>query len=250
MKILLGAAPLILAIPLLIGAGLWQGKITLRWSDFPELKESAARLDNVPTEFGPWKGEVLPKVTAEIARAGGIVGDSNIHFTNKESGAGATMSIVCARLNDVQVHTPDRCFPAHGFDPRGDPAPVSVTLGNAEKVQFNVADYADKEKASVTRVYWSWSTDGRWQAPAKSDDIRGLFARSEPVFKLYVIIDMPSGAQAPKGEGPGVALIKDLIPQINPVLFPALAHSAKNADTNSAGAAAEAAKPTPAASPK
>jgi uncharacterized protein DUF3485 len=216
MKLLFAFVPFVVALPLLIASALWQGRHTERWGEFPELQLYAKRLADVPLQVGPWTGHPGPKVDEETRKYGGMEGDVQITYVNEKTGDHVNIFVVCGRLLDVMKHTPDRCYPAHGFQIDAEPIQTTVTTDAGTKAEFKMAAFARDEKPDAIRVYWTWSSDGNWKAPK---DLRDEFQRTKPIYKLYFDHDVQLANQ-PISEGPSIELIKVLIPKITKVLFP------------------------------
>jgi len=231
MKFLLGAVPVLIAVPLLVFAAVWQGKETLRWGDFPELDDFAARLKNVPMEVGSWKGDTGRELKADEIAQAGIKGYADVNFTNKETGEQVSMFIVCARLNDVSIHTPDRCYPANGYKTEQDQVAAKVELPTGGKVNFWTADFQLPDKSGYRRIYWSWSTDGSWRAPHEP---REIYVRTQPVYKLYIESSLKQAGES-REEGPPIELVKVLIPALNKAIFPDAPAPAPPANAPAAG---------------
>jgi hypothetical protein len=106
---------------------------------------------------------------------------------------------------------------------------------------FQTSIYA-KDQARV-RVYWGWSSDGKWIAP---DDIRQGFYRTDPIFKIQVEAGVAKDNE-PADRGPAVDFINVALPELNRVLFPGFkipGQAAQTASANDSAAKESAAKDT------
>lgn len=215
MKNLLAIVPFVVALPIVVTAAIWQGNHSERWGRFPELEVCAKRIDSIPLEIGEWRGVLGPKMEEEIRQYAGAVGDTQITFSNKQ-GDHVNVLVVCGRLMDVWNHRPDRCYPAHGYEEKGDRSTQKIEISKGVNAEFQMSIYALKDQPSQVRVYWAWSSDGRWLAP---DGLRDDFTRMKPVFKIQIESPVGRDVHAPT-EGPAAELIKELIPEVNRVLFP------------------------------
>jgi hypothetical protein len=238
MKILFGLVPFFVALPIVVASAIWQGGKTERWGKFPELDVCAKRIDGIPLDFGGWKGTVGPKMDENIRKYAGAVGDAQILYTNS-TGQKVNLLVVCGRLMDVWNHRPDRCYPAHGYKEDTDRQVQLLTDGDGAKCNFQSSIYV-KDQARV-RVYWGWSSDGKWVAP---DDLRQDFFRTDPIFKIQVEAGV-AGDNEPADRGPAADFIKVLLPELNRVLFPGYKPPAQIAQ---AASAAKDSTPAPAAS--
>ena len=245
MKIVFGLVPFFLALPIVVASAIWQGGKTERWGKFPELDACAARIDKIPLEIGggEWKGTLGPKMEESIRKYAGAVGDTQILYTNSK-GQKVILLVVCGRLMDVWNHRPDRCYPAHGYKEETDHREQKLTDGNDVSCTFQTSIYV-KDQARV-RVYWGWSSDGKWVAP---DDIRQDFMRTDPIFKIQVESAVTQD-NAPANSGPAVDFIRVLLPELNRTLFPGYkppvpaqsTQAAKDSTTTPSATKAQAAK--------
>src|SRR5262245_62149715 len=116
---------------LMVGAGIVQGVWSERWGSFPEMQIFSEQLAAIPNEVGEWKGidrEGSDERTKEIA---GALGELVRAYRNG-NGEEVRISIICGRLQDISYHTPDRCYPAAGFDMQGEPQREVIDLPNGD----------------------------------------------------------------------------------------------------------------------
>src|SRR5436190_21004973 len=111
--------PIAIAVVLLVASALVQGHLSQRWGTFPELEAMANQLQNVPLEIGDWKGAEGEKMDAKMRKAAGAVGDLHRVYTTGGEKEAVSLDIVCGRPRDMLSHTPDRCYPAAGFERGG-----------------------------------------------------------------------------------------------------------------------------------
>lgn len=217
MKIIFGLVPFFVALPIVVASAIWQGGKTERWGKFPELDVCAARIDKIPLQIGDdWKGKLGPKMDENIRKYAGAVGDTQIVYTNTVTHKDVRLLVVCGRLQDVWNHRPDRCYPAHGYKQETDPREQKVTDAENAPSMFLTSIYALESNQSRVRVYWGWSSNGKWVAP---DDLRQDFMRTDPIFKIQVEAGVAQDDE-PADRGPAVDFIKVALPELNRVLFP------------------------------
>ncbi|MGD9719584.1 MAG: exosortase C-terminal domain/associated protein EpsI [Pirellulales bacterium] len=232
------------AVVLLIGAGYVQGVWSERWGTFPEMQIFSEQLNAIPKEIGEWKGtdrEGSDERTKEIA---GAVGELVRAYRNSQ-GEEVRISIICGRLQDISYHTPDRCYPAAGFDMQGDPQREVIDLPNGDEAQFFAVNFTKSEPTGShsERGYWSWTGDGHWTAP---DNTKFAFASQQrAIYKLYVFANIPEG-QTRAGERDFCReFMQQFIPALNDALRPAFEKVGRGDTTDTAvapEAAPEAAK--------
>src|SRR4051812_34917432 len=110
--------PIGVALFVMAAAGLLQGLWSERWGSFPELETYAAQMKGVPKDVGQWSGQDLPDDEKVMAAAGAVGHLSRIY--SRPDGQKISVFLVCGRVQDMNFHTPDRCYPANGFDAGSD----------------------------------------------------------------------------------------------------------------------------------
>lgn len=210
--------PIGAAVVIMIVSCLVQGSWSERWGTFPELQLFAQQLDQIPKDVGEWKGEDAEKSSEQILKIAGAEGEF-VRVYHNASGQTVRVSIICARLRDVFYHTPDRCYPAAGFEMMGEPQEKVVEIGNST-AEFFTTTFLKSEPTGThsERGYWSWSGDGNWIAP-KNPKLK--FAGQKALYKMYVFAAVPSGAKKPGEDDYSVDFIRAFIPALDIALGPA-----------------------------
>jgi Protein of unknown function (DUF3485) len=169
----------------------FQGKWSERWGTFPELELYAAQLDQIPEQIGEWQGQDQGKSDAKIRKIAGAVGELMRTYRNAH-GDEVRVSIICARQRDIFYHTPERCYPAAGFDMQGDPQQVAYELPNNTQAEFFTTSFLKSEPTGThaEKGFWSWTGDGKWIAPRNP---KLEFAGERALYKLYVFATIPPG---------------------------------------------------------
>jgi hypothetical protein len=214
--------PIVAAAALMIGAAAIQGSWTERWKAFPELELYAEQLKRVPMEFGEWKGETAPATDQRILDLAGAVGSLSRTYRNDRNEA-VSVFIICGRLTDIFQHSPDRCYPAAGFEITGEKINQSVETGNGV-AEFITTTFmkADPSGNQNLRIYWDWCADGTWKAPMRPKDYKWVFAGQRAIYKLYVVTPNV-GREVAADQNPAVDFIRVLIPELDRAFAPAFA---------------------------
>jgi hypothetical protein len=217
--------PVAAAVVLIGFTAVVQGIWTERWGEFPELEIYASRLKDVPMQIGDWIGEEVPETptSRRILDYAGAVGSLARNYRNDRNQQ-VQVFIVCGRFDDVFAHTPDRCYPAAGFESGGDITQYSVEIGS-EVAEFKTSTYLKSEPSGNQnlRIYWTFNANGPWIAPEQH---RLEFAGARAIYKLYVVVPS-SGGEIPVDRNAAIDFIHLLIPELNEVFEPAFTAEAK-----------------------
>src|SRR5437870_1212645 len=105
--------PVLTALPLLVGFGVFEGLWTNRWGWSHEVERATERLAAVPRTIGEWHGhdEILDARQVKQAEMSGYVMRRYVH---QRTGAALTVLLVCGRPGPTCVHSPDVCYRGAG----------------------------------------------------------------------------------------------------------------------------------------
>ncbi len=151
-----------------------------QYADLIEAGELAPfSMDDLPTTFGPWKGEDA-KLDSEIARATGASGLLSRIYTDGRTGVKLSVIVLYGPATKVYIHSPEVCYPGSGFRTVEGPLVQKISVGD-QKIPFASLLY-EKGVGSVLdrrQVYYSWHYVGQW-SPAmllqkKVDRLPGMF---------------------------------------------------------------------------
>jgi hypothetical protein len=211
--------PVAAAAMIMLASCLVQGNWSERWETFPELELFADQLAQIPDQVGEWHGTDEEGSDEKIRRIAGAEGELVRTYTNA-SGQSVRMSIICARLVDIFHHTPDRCYPAAGFDMQGEPQKEVFEVGDG-KAEFFTTTFLKSEPSGTHRErgYWSWTADGEWIAPRNP---RLEFAGERALYKLYVFAVIPSGNKKTEANDFSADFIRAFMPALKLALEPAM----------------------------
>lgn len=217
--------PLAAAVILIIVTSVVQGVWSERFGAAPELGFFAAQLKNIPLEFGDWRGQAVDEPNEKIKQVAGIEGSFSTIYRNARDEQ-ISVFLVCGRLNDLFYHTPERCYPASGFETMTEKSTEDIAWEDQTASFFSsVFRKADPGGTQNVKVYWSWCASGPWIA---TDDEKWTFRGQRALYKLYVVYPL-AGRQRPGERDPAVHFIRDFLPQLAKALDPALARGSSPA---------------------
>lgn len=201
--------PIVVAVAVIVTAAVIQGQWSERWYEYPELKQYASLFPRVPLSVGDWQGEDVPGPEQKILDAAGA--EASITRVYKRGADAVNISLVCGRVQDMFYHSPDRCYPAAGFEQGAQPInkEFETPVGPAE---FKTATFikSDPSGTQNRRIYWSWCATGKWEAPK---EYKWTFGGRHAAFKLYV--DVPAGIDQSADDNAGVDFIRVFVPALD-----------------------------------
>jgi uncharacterized protein DUF3485 len=211
--------PIGLAVAIMLVAGVIQGWISERWGTFPELQLLSEQLTSVPMQIGEWEGQDGEKSNDKILKISGAEGEL-VRIYRNANGEEVRVSIICARLMDIFLHSPDRCYPAAGFEMQGSPEPVVIEIGDST-AEFFTTSFRKSEPTGThdERGFWTWSGNGQWVAP-KNPKL-AFAGQQHALYKLYVFANQVP-KQRPNDRDYCKEFIKVFIPAVNQALRPAM----------------------------
>ncbi|MFM7518900.1 MAG: exosortase-associated EpsI family protein [Planctomycetota bacterium] len=222
--------PLVIAAAFVAVVTAVQGVWTERWSDRDiagELKVSATILEEAfPAEIGPWKYVDDVESSQEQLERAGAVGHVSRLYQNKDTGAKVAAFVICATPHDASGHTPDRCYPAAGFEIAETEHRETITLEDGRRAEAFVGTF--RKTGQTIRVYWTYGVRGEWLAPQIA---RIELAGTAAVYKLYAIIDQ-TAVSAPQSSGICREFLSVMLPAFDRAV-------AERLDTKPADATAE-----------
>jgi hypothetical protein len=205
-------APLLVALAVILGAGLLHGVWTERWSPSQELDEAVARLDGLPERFGAWQAQPID-IDAKTLKQAGAAGHWLRRLTHARTGATVTILLLCGRTAQMAVHRPEHCYRGAGYEMSAPAAHQAVNFGDDRSAELWTARFVkdDPAGAGQLRIFWSWFADGTWRAP---DSPRLAFAGLPLLFKLYAVRELTGPLQRVEDD-PCLDLLRELLPEIN-----------------------------------
>jgi EpsI family protein len=212
--------PIAVAVVVMLAAGYVQGVWSERWGEFPELQAFKDQLPEIPKEVGEWKGEDSEASDERTLKVAGAEGELVRTYKNAQ-GDVVRVSIICGRLQDITYHTPDRCYPAAGFEMQGDPISDSIECGD-RTAEFLTTTFQKSEPTGThtERGYWSWSGDGTWKTPSNP---KFEFARYQhALYKMYVFGSIAPGKHKAGEQDFCREFIRVFVPRVESALRPAM----------------------------
>jgi hypothetical protein len=213
-------ATVLSAATVVLVTGIVHGTWTQRWRAAAEIDAAAARLEDVPTRAGGWKGTAAGPIPPDVLRSTGARGSWTRTFTSADTGQKVLVILLCGPTGRMSVHRPENCYPSQGYDLVADPLRQTIQSPGAADAEFWTARFAKPEVTTggaQVRIFWSWNAAGRWQAP---EFPRWTFAPQPYLYKLYVIRELPPRPERAEDD-PAAEFLRQFLPELTRALAPA-----------------------------
>ena len=208
-RILTFAAGLIVVI----ASGVVYGAWTQRWQKSADLEARAAKLRDLPDEFGRWKGRPA-ELDAESLALAGAEGWWVRRFTDERSGTTLLVILLCGRPGPLSVHKPETCYGAAGFEVEAPPVKYTPAGAAPDRV-------LDRQvQAGRSRAVASCASSGPGTATAagaRPTTRAGTSPILPALYKLYVIRET-GGRTTTLDNDPAADFLRRLLPEASRVL--------------------------------
>jgi len=216
--------PVAVTVVLIAGLTFWESILSDRFvSSSVTAAEFGERFASVPKEIGDWVGEDRPEEKETLEMAGAVRHVSR-RYVNSETGARVDLWLIVGHARDICRHTPDICYPSHGFGQIGNTVKQRIEAPGEEPATFFTAKFRDESNqgGELVRVFWAWNGNRPdreqvdWEAP---DYQKQAFGNNTALYKMYFTAGM-SSKDEPAGDNVAIEFGKLMIPKVNRALFP------------------------------
>ncbi|HUG92489.1 MAG TPA: exosortase-associated EpsI family protein [Planctomycetaceae bacterium] len=229
--------PPVLALAVILAAGVVHGLWSGRWGPSPDIEAASARLQSVPLIVGQWTGTDLPTDSRQLKAAEAAGHLFRQYVWNKGPNESDSLGqpdtvnvlILCGPTGPMAVHPPTVCFTSVGLNQITPTARTRVADRDSpqphELFETTFAKNTPEESVRLTTL-WTWTATGHWQAP---DAPRLTFARHPYLYKLYVTREISASLNEPAESEPDpeaaagdtieAKFLKALLPELNKALF-------------------------------
>ena len=214
---MLRAALIIVALAVLVVAGVVEGYLSNRWGPSDELRTMSARVGRVPRVIGPWTGVEMRMEQKILDRAEATAAMSRA-YQHEKSKAIVSVLLLCGPTGPIGAHTPDICYGGLGYKMMGSETRKTVSLSDNSTPAYWSARF-EKPSDPGLEVCWAWGVDGDWVA---STSPRSEFMGRKGLFKLYATRGLTPGEREGR---PAPDLIREFLTDFLPEVKRALAAS-------------------------
>ena len=166
--------PIIVAVILVLSAGMLHGRWINRWGDSMELQHATETLPTLPKTIGDWVGvDATPseEQTRSYVKAELRVAVTRV-YTHRETGQRMNILAVCGPPGPIGTHTPEACYTGAGYIQATSPGfrEFPATSPSGQPNTFWEADFRfddNKLNPSGLKIYWSFrpgSAESHWDS--------------------------------------------------------------------------------------
>lgn len=183
---------LLSALTITVVTGFVYGRITQRWGPAPDLLAKARHFETFPDEIGVWQLLESHSLSAQVQETLSCAGYVNREYVNRSTGENIWLAITLGPAGPIAVHTPEICFSSRAFSIEEPRKPVTLSAPSGHEHSFwKVTFRSTDTSADIMRVYYAWSTDGKWEA---SESPRFEFGGRPALYKLQISASIPAAA--------------------------------------------------------
>lgn len=198
---------IILVTGLTLISGVIHGRMSHRWGPSQDSLAVAKMLEDFPGKFGSWELQSQGKISDVASRQLQCAGYINRVYANHESGAVVSVAVLLGPAGPISVHTPEVCFSSrnHTLTDRR----KRVTVPDLEGEEFWALTFQSRSlDATLLRVYYAWSTGGRWSA---TNEPRVRFAGQPYLYKIQLASVLPPAFDLDERD-PCRSFLRDFLP--------------------------------------
>lgn len=231
-------APAAVALLAIASLSYWESIYSDRFASSAMTAEEFGKLfAHVPKTIGPWVGVDL-KAEEETLQIAGAVRHVSRRYTNTETNKSVDLWLIVGHARDICRHTPDICYPSHGFAQKGVKVKQQIvpTDDPDNPATFFTAKFRDESAAGdfLQRVFWAWNGNEegkyKWDAPepkgvfawlpmAKSMGPKTYYGNNKALYKMYFTATM-SSPDEPVNDSIAIKFAQQMLPYVNHALFP------------------------------
>lgn len=177
---------LIAAIATLVtfASGLVYGSWTQRWGRAPSLDAAAKRVEELPSQLGPWHLQKELPMAKEVVEMLECAGYANRVYEHQGNGAIVNVALIVGPPGPTAVHTPEICYSSKAYEiaePR-EKRFFKTSKGGVHSL-WSTTFKSPTVSADELRVYYGWSEGQQWTA---SQSPRFEFGGSPLLYKIQV----------------------------------------------------------------
>jgi hypothetical protein len=199
----------VLAVALTVFSGVLQGRMRNRWGPPADTLAVAAKLEQLPAQFGPWRLKAQGKLDETAKSQLEPFAYRVATYENQTTGEWVSMTLLLGPPGPTAVHTPEICLGSRDYKSLGERQAAVFRRADGTNDQLWTLDHkANNLQGMIRRTYYGWSAGNRWTA---TEDPRFTFASQPYLYKIQAICDL-SAAADPQSADPCRRFLEDFLP--------------------------------------
>ncbi|MEM6329283.1 MAG: exosortase-associated EpsI family protein [Planctomycetota bacterium] len=220
-------APVAIAVVGILSAAVVNGFVTERWTGkaSKQTRAYAACIQNLPIDFGPWRG-TDQEVDAKTQKVAGAVGYLSRTYRHADTGEEVQVWLINGHASEIVRHTPEICYTSSSFRKAQPENHFEIPIDDTQSIKSWTALFHKNIGGMdvMTRVFWMWHDprmDGpiRWEGPGHHvRDARHKYGGAKSLMKLYFTTAAASTDEPPQ-QSNALGFAKDFVPMLNQELM-------------------------------
>lgn len=145
-------------------SGIMHGFLDGRWGKPEKHVTTAARLNTLPQEVGPWSQVVereLNETAQKLLRCDGYL---IREYWNASTGERVQVAVLMGPRGPIAVHTPEICYSSEGTKVLRDRTMRTVRAGDETARFWSLQLGLEGDSTPSLDVWYAWSDGGDWEA--------------------------------------------------------------------------------------
>jgi hypothetical protein len=196
----------VLVAGLTLAGAVVHGRMRNRWGVSEEMRAAAAQLSQIPRQFGPWRLESTEQMDDVAINMLECEGYTVGRYVHQRTGEAVQVTLLVGPAGPISVHTPEVCMASDAYRQIGERQRIQIP--NSDNEFWAVPFRSNNLRVDILRVYYAWSTGGRWSAP---DDARFAFAKYPYLYKIQLACSLQPGTNVTEND-PCRKFLQDFLP--------------------------------------
>ncbi len=202
-------SPMLAAALLAIVSGIAHGWLDGRWVSKPNVDAIAAKLEELPKQFGDWalvEEQELPAFAQSQLHCYGYVLQV---YRNANTGRDVNVAVLFGPRGPIAVHTPEICYSGQGVTPSESRSRETIDVEGEQHSLWRVTLNSKRNASPELEAHYAWSDGGPWQAAE--------YPRIWFTGKLYKI-QIACQPTEKGGVSDAVLFLQQFLPKLQPLL--------------------------------
>jgi hypothetical protein len=197
-------------------SGVIQGMMHNRWGVSAQTLAAADKLQQIPEKIEDWQMLSVEKLDDVAAKMLDCAGYCGRQYMNQKTQDVVSVMVLLGPPGTIAVHTPEICIGSKWYAQLDKRKQMRIGDSKESVDEFWAVDFQAKDvRENLLKVYYAWSTGGRWSSP---DNARFAFAGQPYLYKIQVSSSMASGTNVNKQDA-CLKFLRDFVPAASKYLI-------------------------------